>query len=523
MKPRNVVKMWLAAICIVVIATSAMAAGSSTVTVEQGTLQGLVSDHREFRGVPFAAPPVGDLRFSAPQAAAAWGGMRDATQFASACPQAGPGTVPGSSEDCLYLNVYTPLEGKKLPVMVWIHGGGFVNGAGSIYDGATMAREGHVVVVTINYRLAALGFLATPGLAAENPSGASGNYGIMDQQQALQWVKTNIAEFGGNPDNVTIFGGSAGAISVCTHMVSPTSAGLFHKAVLQSIPYHLIAATTEDNYLMGESIIAYAGCNRADKAAEIACMRALPVEAIIATQAVYMAGGTSTLPRVNIDGTTLQTYPSWAVISGEFNRVPVLQGSNGNEGRFLWYAGGGGPFPLTEAGYIQNIQSMFGQAADRVLKEYPAANYPSPDDAISTVIGDSLISCPSRTLIRQLTTESIPVYAYEFVDPEPPTPLPLPFLPSTLGPTHGAEVVYVFKDSVPNVDPTQLTKEQLKLSNRMLSDWVHFAGSGKPTWKKYTNEADSFFALTSVHPGPKEISTFDNDHHCSFWAKYFGL
>lgn len=461
-----------------------MATGSSTVTLEQGTLQGLVSDHREFRGVPFAAPPVGDLRFSAPQAAAAWGGTRDATQFASACPQAGPGTVPGSSEDYLYLNVYTPLEGKKLPVMVWIHGGGFVNGAGSIYDGATMARKGNVVVVTINYRLGALGFLATPGLAAENPSGA---------------------------------------ISVCTHMVSPTSAGLFHKAVLQSIPYDLITATTEDNYLVGESIIAYAGCTDADKAAEIACMRALPVDAIIATQAVYMAGGTSTLPRVNIDGTTLQTYLSWAIISGEFNRVPVLQGSNGNEGRFLWYAGGGGPVPLTDAGYIQNIQSMFGQAVASVLEEYPAANYSSPDEAISTVIGDSLISCPSRTLIRQLTTESIPVYAYEFVDPKPPTPLPLPFLPSTLGPTHGAEVVYVFQDSVPNVDPTQLTKDQLKLSDRMLSDWVHFAVSGKPMWTKYTNEADSFFALTSVHPGPKEISTFNNDHHCSFWAFTLGL
>jgi para-nitrobenzyl esterase len=507
------------------LAASAMAAASSTVMVQGTTLQGTVaSDHREFLGVPYAAPPTENLRFKPPQPSTAYsGGTIDATQFHDACPQAGPGSVQPSSEDCLYLNIYTPLKEKKLPVMVWIHGGGFVNGAGSIYDGATLAKKGNVIVVTINYRLAAFGFLATSALAAEN-NGASGNYGIMDQQQALQWVKTNISNFGGNPDNVTIFGGSAGAASVATHLASPTSADLFQRAIMQSIPYDFVTASKEQNYAAGEAIIAALGCTNADLADEITCMRGLSVGALNGALAVYTAQGMVSLPKVNIDGTTMETTIDWAIASGDFNHVPVLMGANKNEGRFLWYIAG---VTLDAGSYAGLVTAQYGDLAQLVLTTYPVADYSTPDEAYAALLGDSAIACQSRSLTRQLTTAGVPVYAYHFVDPNPPSPMP--FIPAVVGPTHGSEVIYVFQDSVPLVEPAQLTTAQKKLSDKMISYWTNFARSGDPNggwtpdWAEYSNKKDAFLDLSSEAHGIKKTTTYKDDHFCGFWAKYFGL
>jgi para-nitrobenzyl esterase len=224
-----------------------------TVRIESGRISGALGDDgvRVYRGIPFAAPPVGDLRWRPPQPVEAWDGVRECIEFGPACPQ--PASMIGDTpalqdEDCLYLNVWTAAADEPLPVMVWIHGGGCTTGAGSqsVYDGARFARRG-VVLVTINYRLGPLGYLAHPLLSAESGHGVSGNYGLLDQIATLQWVQRNIAQFGGDPDCVTIFGESAGAQSVCWLMVSPLAEGLFHRAIAESGGVHgPTRALTED-------------------------------------------------------------------------------------------------------------------------------------------------------------------------------------------------------------------------------------------------------------------------------------
>jgi para-nitrobenzyl esterase len=481
----------------------------STVVVAQGTLHGLVdAKHREFLGIPFGAPPLGDLRFRPPKAAPSWSGVREATQFGSSCPQ--PPVIGGAAstnEDCLYLNVYTPLKGSKLPVMVWIHGGGFFLGAGSQFDGATMANRGNVIVVTINYRLSVLGFLSIPGLAAENANGASGDYGLMDQQAALGWVKANVAKFGGDADNVTIFGESAGGGSVVAHLASPTSSGLFHKAVIQSGPAG--ADTKEASYAKGKALVESAGCTNSDPAAEVACMRAAPVMAL-------MGNGSLT-----IDGVTLTSSPNEVITSGKFNKVPVLQGSNLYEGRALAYPNFDFTAPVPTADeYVAQITGRFGAAADGVLAQYPASNFSTTREASAAVLGDSSFSCAARALTRNLTAQGISVYAYEFQDPNPPSPIPnVP-----LGPTHGTEIVYVFQGMASLADVTMLTATQLKLSDQMLLYWTNFAhngnpnGNGLPQWDTYKDSADSFIRLTSESPGIGMFNSFKDDHHCDFWA-----
>lgn len=492
-------------------------AWSALVITEQGLLKGLVSDHREFRGIPFAAPPVGDLRFRAPQAPSRWHGVRDATQFGSACPQASGLTSPGSlDEDCLFLNVYTPLRGRHLPVMVWIHGGSFTSGTGASFDGTTLAKKGNVILVTINYRLGALGFLATPGLAAENPRGASGNYALLDQQAALRWVKNNIARFGGNPDNVTIFGESAGGASVCAHLVAPGSRRLIDKVIDQSGPCNQAIATQEENYQAGKTIATVAQCANADAATELACLRALPVDQLLAAQASNNVTSNA-IVRFNIDGVTLKASFREAVQSGQFNRVPVLQGSNRYEGRiFAYLAFDLAGRPMTAAQYPQIIGLLTGPAASQVLAQYPLSNYPSPTEAYATVLGDSRFSCSTRSMIRELVDQRVPVYAYEFRDPNPPSI-------AALGPTHGTEILYVFQDDIGLNDETRLTPTQLTLSNQMLSYWTNFAhrgnpnGDNLPVWRKYLDRTDRFFGLTS-EPGPAYVDDFSAEHRCDFWA-----
>jgi para-nitrobenzyl esterase len=247
-----------------------------------GPVRGLANGAvNEFLGIPYAAPPVGALRWQPPQPPANWPGVRDATQFASHCPQPpGPFGQGSTSEDCLHLNVFTPSHrraGSHFPVMVWIHGGALVTGESNDYDPTTLAADG-VTVVTINYRLGALGFLAHPALA--DASGQSGDYGLMDQQAALRWVRRNIANFGGNPHNVTVFGESAGGLSTLSQVASPRARGLFEKAIVESGSYNLTQASLATAEAAGESFATRAGC--ASQTA--ACLRNLPVSAILASQ-----------------------------------------------------------------------------------------------------------------------------------------------------------------------------------------------------------------------------------------------
>ncbi len=511
-------------------AQSARAAASdpSIVTTQQGAIQGNVAPtFRSFLGIPYAAPPVGNLRFRPPQPHTAWSGILNTTKPGSSCPQvATPFGTASVNEDCLFLNVYTPNPVKtNLPVMVWIHGGAFVTGEGSDYDpSASLVTQGNTIVVTINYRLGALGFLALPSLSAEDPNGSSGNYGLQDQQFALRWVKDNIQAFGGNPNLVTIFGESAGGISVCAHIASPGSRGLFQRAITESGPCTFTLPTLASAETSGASFAASLGCAQQDAAQQAACLRGLSAQQILAKQPVgfNIGGSSSVLPfSPNIDGSTLPQSLTNALLSGRFNHVPVLEGTNQTEGRlFIAIAfdltGNG---PLTAAQYPAAVTALVGsQIADQVLNEYPLSDFSSPDVALSAIFGDAGFSCTARAA-DQLLSVSVPTFAYEFND----TNAPMLFLPPVsfpYGATHTDEIQYLFQIAG---HASQLDANQTKLSQQMISYWTQFARNGNPNslntvhWAAYTALTDNFQSL--VPPTPSVEFNFSRAHHCGFWTQ----
>src|SRR5215469_3747471 len=296
------------------------------VSIADGQLRGKqVGSTYTYLGIPYAAAPVGPLRWQPPQPPQRWRGTRAATHFAPHCPQpAGVFGHPSTSEDCLYLNVFRPAKqvSSKLPVMVWIHGGGFVGGESDDYNPTALVAD-DVIVVTINYRLGALGFLAHPALAS-HPGGPAGDYGLMDQQAALRWVKENIRAFGGNPANVTIFGESAGGQSVLLQLISPTARGLFAKAIAESGGYAQYPVTLASAEAQGQAFATKAGC--ADQTAK--CLRSLPVATILADQ--NQSGASA-----DIDGLVLTEPLKQALASGNFSHVPVIDGSNHDEWRLF--------------------------------------------------------------------------------------------------------------------------------------------------------------------------------------------
>jgi para-nitrobenzyl esterase len=248
----------------------------------------------------------------------------------------------------------------------------------------------------------------------------------------------------------------------------------------------------------------------------------LSIREILDAQDQAFAGGMAGLPRGTIDGTTFTDNPSQTILSGEFNRVPVIDGTNHNEGQFFTYTNPNAP--VTDDDYETLVQGMFGPMAGSILAEYPAANYVSPLEAYSAFFGDFLINWPNRKFTHMLSAQGVSVYAYEFMDPNTPNVLPVPV---PLGPTHGNEVAYVFQDTVPFVDPSMFTEEKLALSDEIISYWANFAWDGNPTplsgeWTVYNNETDLFFGLTSEPPGSHNISTFAADHHCDFWDAHLG-
>ena len=408
---------------------TAAASGSGAapiVTTTDGAVRGTAGPGGyAFLGLPYAAPPTGNLRWRPPQPPAHWRGVRDATSFAPSCPQnpsANPFLPPGPmSEDCLYLNVYTPAprssdEGGR-PVLVWIHGGGLTQDGGRNYDPTTLAADG-VVVVTINYRLGALGFLAHPALAAR-PGGPAGNYGLMDQQAALRWVQANIRRFGGNPHNVTIAGESAGGLSVLAQMVSPGSRGLFQKAIIQSGAFALNQQPLAAAETAGEAFAAKAGCP--DQTA--ACLRKLPVADLVNSPFVGIPGV--------VDGQVLTEPIGTALAAGRFARVPVLDGTNHDEERIFVSFGRAisdgtnvaiPDQPVTAGNYQTDIAAVLAVPAARaaaIAAQYPPAAYPSATVAFSTLVGDASFACPALQL-DSLTAQRVPTFGYEFNDDAAP-------------------------------------------------------------------------------------------------------
>jgi para-nitrobenzyl esterase len=394
--------------------------------------------------------------------------------------------------------------------MVWIHGGGLVVGESDDYDPTKLVR-GDVIVVTINYRLGALGFLAHPALTAESPYHTSGNYGIMDQQFALQWVQRNIAAFGGDPHNVTIFGESAGGLSVFSNLASPPATKLFHRAIVESGAYELTLPTLADAEAQGTAFATSVGCS--DQSAE--CLRSRSVQEILANQ----GGIGDTNP--NADGKVLPQSLDTAFATGQFNHVPLMQGTNHDEWRLfiaLDFDLSGGPITAEE--YPSVIEGMVGSdAAPLVLAQYPLSNYPSPDLAAGALGTDSIFACPARGTDQALSAQ-VPTFTYEFNDSNVPEVF-LPPVSFPYGAAHASELLYLFK----LISPNQLDKQQRELSDNMVRYWTQFAKSGNPNssdtpfWPRYDPAVDEFQSL--IPPSAVGEFEFATDHQCDFWANLF--
>ena len=512
-----------------------------TAATQKGVVQGVLHSSgtmNQFLGIPYAEPPVGALRWRAPVAPAAWTGTRDTSKYGNHCPQkdtsplSSYGTA-GGQEDCLYLNVFTPTTPGPHPVMVWIHGGAFIYGRGLGYTPTRLIEKG-VVVVTINYRLGALGFLAHPAL--NDAAGHSGNYGVMDQTLALRWVKDNIASFGGDPANVTVAGQSAGAASVLTQLNTPKAAGLFQKAILESGPAGSSPTGSAAQTSGATAASTDFGCPNDANAA--ACLRALPLSTIIAKQssATFSA---SNAP--NVDGDYLVQSNAQAVSTGKLSsKVPILIGNTANEYTSLLASeetalnnpdvAPGSPASVlklpgapgyknllaTDAELSARLAASFGPLANTVNAQYPASAYGgSRPLAYSAAITDSLFACGNRQTAKALTASGIPVYAYEFDDPNAPMalqpPVSYPFLSY-----HASEIQYLF--DLPST--AQLNDAQRVLASRMVDYWTQFVKSptGNPNasgnaWPAYTGTEEQVLRFSPA--GVSVFTNFKTLHKCS--------
>jgi para-nitrobenzyl esterase len=485
---------------LVTVAIGAAGAADEPVKTTAGAVRGTTiagTAIRVFKGIPYAAPPVGDLRWQAPRPAVAWEGVREATKYGAACLQ---GKIFGDinfdelSEDCLTLNVWTPAKSAtdRLPVMVWIHGGGFQAGAGGEprHDGEAFARKG-VVLVSINYRLGVFGFLSHPELTRESGRSASGNYGMLDQVAALRWVQENIAAFGGNPGNVTIFGESAGSFAVSGLMASPLAKGLFHKAIGQSGAFFTTGAGTlalAPLMLSEQQGVKFAGALGADS---LAALRAKPGADVLQAAMNAMKGQPWFSP--NVDGYFLPAHAASTYEKGQQHHVPLLAGWNADEIRSSVTLRKQKP---TAESFAAEVRKRFGDRADDVLKAYAAANDAEAIESAAALASDSFIGYSTWKWIEtHLETARVPVYRYSFDRKIPVEPghtvNGVPATSRDIGARHAGEIEYVFGAlalSLPKVPWEPVDK---KLSDAMTSYWANFArtgdpnGPGLPAWPRY--------------------------------------
>ncbi|WP_129782402.1 carboxylesterase/lipase family protein [Peristeroidobacter soli] len=483
------------------------------VRTQAGYIKGFVENGAEqFLGVPYAKPPVGELRWANPVALEPWPEVRDATAYASPCPQQktlGNFSMPSVNEDCLYLNVYVPRRGRKHPVMVWLHGGGSV-GHGNGYDGSVLAREQGVLVVTLNHRIGALGDLVHP---AFDNGGATTLYELRDQQFALKWIKDNIAVFGGDPDNVTLFGESIGGASIQLHMVSPTAKGLFHKAIFQSGPsryYHPLVPLAEAE-ARAKVFATAVGCT--DQSAE--CLRNVPVSAILEAQGSYGGACCATFP-VD-DGHVLTSTVYEAIRSGQFNRVPFLDVTNRDEHRwFLALTEVSTSHSIAADEYPARLQAAFGADAAIVQAAYPLSQFDSPSGALAAAQGDRGYPCQVRNFDVD-ASKYVRVYAAEFNDPtSAEAVLPAVSFPYLSAHTH--EIPYIFpgwKGAASDPLPP-LNRQQQKLARQMRELWATFAETGE--LRDYPALTKSREAVISLEiPRLRVITDFSETHRCQLW------
>ncbi|MFE3905907.1 carboxylesterase/lipase family protein [Streptomyces sp. NPDC059153] len=509
---------------------------STVVRTDHGLIRGVShGSYATFGGIPYAAPPTGPLRWRAPVPAATWHGVRDATTAAQRCvqmPTPGAGAVLGS-EDCLYLNVMMPTPkpaGQKRPVLVWMHGGAFLGGSGSDYSTEQLAVRGDTVVVTVNYRLGIFGYFGHPELGSAPP------FGLADQQAALRWVRANAERFGGDPGSVTLFGESAGALSICAHLTSPTAVGLFQRAVLQSgsclmsfprgalgpgIPAYEPFASQRDVQTAGAEAARQLGCTAGGGDEVLACLRGQSTDRLATAQLMQ------SFNRPSFGNTLLPVAPGQALASGRFHRVPIIQGTNHDEMR-MFVGLSLAAFPIrTENDYRARVVDAFGLAAPAVEAQYPAGHYPTPALAWAAVLTDRSLTCTTLAVGKALAAHApgLPLYGYEFSDPHAPVLTGLPANPGfPYGAAHGFEMPFLFS-SFPTERP--LTDAQRALSDRMVDYWTNFAHTGNPNtpdaplWPVLRLSSPLAQSVQSLAPGPGGVHPVDaySAHHCSFWDR----
>jgi para-nitrobenzyl esterase len=495
---------------------------ANVVATNKGCLQGSAAGTLQvFLGIPYVAPPVGELRWRAPQAHPSWEGVREALQYSQACPQlqeAGERFPVGTGEDCLTLNIWTPSVSPKasLPVLIYIHGGGLIQGGSatqaangqSRFDGQFLATKGNLVLVTVNYRLGQLGFLAHPALSAQDKEHeVSGNYGLLDQIFALQWVQQNIKSFGGNPSNVTIFGTSAGGLSVCGLMASPLAAGLFQKASIESggCPPNArklrepAPNNPESAEAQGVRFAKALGCDTV--ADTLACMRSKSVTTILNTLKGGLGGPRALSANTeryefNSDGYVLQDSVGRTIASGKFNNVPTMAGTTSNDGSVF-----AGTIPINSVTEYENlVRQIYSQLSTQLLILYPANAYRTPKDAFNAIITDTNFVCPTRRFLRdiQKIQSNVHLYHFNFVSPR--------LNPSESGAPHGSQTLYIFGNL-----GAQPSMQDRAVADVMSNYWINFARTGNPNgpelphWPFYTSNDDPHLQIESVFSVGREL------------------
>jgi len=500
---------------VLLLAAPTVHAAGPIVQTQSGAVQGTDLDQVEsFKGIPFAAPPLGALRWQPPVEPAAWAGVRDAAEYSSECTQPLGNQIVGS-EDCLYLNVWKPKQAAGLPVMVFIPGGAHIVGSASdsvfgvaVYDGKNLAQNGNVVVVTLNYRLGALGFLAHHQLSAKSGYGGSGNYGYMDQIQALEWLKKNISSFGGDPKNITLFGQSAGGWSVAVLLASPLAKGLFHKGIIHS--GGTMSWTLSDEEKNGTILSANLKCSA--EVDELACLRGKTASDVVAA-----------LPGMNpslavpygptVDGHVLPDFPLSILQKGQHNHMPLLIGTTGEEMVLMGYEASKNIH--TERDYVDAVTAVAGPWAPKLLSLYPVQTYASPRQAYNDISADNVFVCPARKIARAVEasqTEFVGRFHYTH------TLSSGPFVP--WGPAHAFELFFLFGNfGAAKVVPTEAEQS---LAIEFQQRWSTFARTGVPgsdsLWERYGSKADNYVIFGDAVSKAGGLHTTQ----CDFWD-FFGI
>jgi para-nitrobenzyl esterase len=497
-------------------------ASAPLVRTDLGPVEGIKRNGVDvFLGIPFAAPPTGERRLAPPVAPAAWTSPLRATIAPSACAQtvsADPAGLASNNEDCLYLNIWAPTPAAQpRPVMVWVHGGGFVEGYGAAkqYDATRLAARANAVVVTVNYRVGALGFLAADALDAADSRHVSGNYGLLDVQAALRWVNRNVAAFGGDPQRITVMGESAGANLVLGLLASPASEGLFQRAIVQSSTdgAHTVPLPQAEKQTYAHALDEI-GCGSG--AGLLACLRAAPVQSFLQM---------TVKPTMVQDGVVLPLDPFEAFQEGRFIRVPVLIGSNAKE-NYLFTA-------RTESDVLKRhlrrddlpaqFKASFGDTADAVAGQYRSEAYVNTATLIGSALTDRRFACMAN-LARTGLSQFVPVFGYQLdiADPVQQQPLaPGSDLPNLS--YHTTDLGYVFDN---DKDAQPLSGYHASLSRMIIDYWSAFAAAGDPnadaertarvTWPRFTVEAP---VLLSISDAPTAIGGFGSEHKCAFWEQ----